>query len=465
VTDDSWIAPALAANPSTPIDLLLAMANCQDEMITDALCRRRQHNQMPADVAEILAGSPHARVRSDLVGRADTPLRLIAALAQDPHRMVRLHIAARREDIWVPLDEYVPEAAYALLARDPDPGVRREILYSSDVPGHVKLILAEDPALRTIVYLRYGDDDQSLAAYHQMLTSADVAERKLALENTRHTPSASLIPLLLADPETRDQAARQCPLTRTQAEELAPNPNPSTRRAVAANPNVPDDIALALAHDQDASVRRAVLYRSNIPIDLLNKIAEPVDSGQRTAHVDWLWDQRDNAELVAAYARSRSVVHRRTAAICPDLPADVLATLATDDDFGVRLMLAEQHPDEVPVELLTELVFTWNGYSSYNLVRNPRLPDESIDQLIRSDNSDHRWLAALSDRLTPEQTSQLAKDPDPKIAARVNPPPTPSLHEFQDLLTQGCCCNWSETARHPDLPVEIMWQLWERIAP
>jgi len=466
VTDDSWITPALAANPSTPIDLLRAMATSRDKAITEALCQYRPHNQMPAEIAEILAASPHARVRADLVGRADTPIHLIAALGRDPHRVVRLHIAARQEVVWAAqLDTYVPDETYLILARDPDPDVRREILSSSDVPTHVKLVLAEDPDLRDIVHLRHGDYGQSLAAYHRMLTSPDAADRRIALQNRRHTPSATLIPALLADPDSRADAARHCPLTPAQASELARDPNPGIRSALAENPHVPDDVAHALAHDDDPAVRTALIYRPDIPIDLLDTIAEPVDSHQRTQHVNWLRERRDQSDLIAAYARSRSVIHRRTVAICRDLPAEIIDVLATDDDFGVRLMLAEQHPDEVPTTLLTDLVFTWNGYSSYDIVRNPRLPADTIDELTRSDNAQHRWLAALSDRLTSEQRALLADDPDPKIAAHINPPPPPTPQEFEDLLTLGCHGNRSASARHRDLPAETMWQLWKRLAP
>jgi hypothetical protein len=51
-------------------------------------------------------------------------------------------------------------------------------------------------------------------------------------------------------------------------------------------------------------------------------VYDPVESLQRTAPADRLRDECDNVDLVAAYARSRSVAHRRTAAFCSNLPAD-----------------------------------------------------------------------------------------------------------------------------------------------
>src|SRR5687767_8944885 len=98
----------------------MAMATCPDAGIAETLCHRRRHGHMPAQVAEALAASPHARIHARLVERADTPLHLITTLAaRDPSRAVRLRIAMRREVVDMPLDVYAPEEAYALLARDP----------------------------------------------------------------------------------------------------------------------------------------------------------------------------------------------------------------------------------------------------------------------------------------------------------------------------------------------------------
>jgi hypothetical protein len=463
VTDDSWISAALAANPSTPTDLLLAMARADDLDIGVALCRRRPYHRMPAEVAEVLATSSHAAVRAELVSRPETPLRLVSRLASDPARSVRWRVAMRREEVMGTLDVYVPEEAYAALARDPEPLVRQEILHSIDVPDHIKLLLTEDPELRDVVHLLYGSPDQAQAAFNRLLASADPRDRNRAIKVRGETAPPQIVAVALADPLTRESAALHCPVTRDQALGLIGDSDPTIRKAAAGNPAVPEDLVRMLANDPDDDVRYALAYRPHIPVDLLDAIAPPIASNQRTASVDWLYRERDNVDLITTYARSRSVIHRRTATNCPTLPADVIEALARDEDFGVRLMLAECHPDEVPVDLLIELVFAWRGRSGYDLVRNPRLPDTTIEQLVRSAEVNDRWRAAVSGRLTGEQRAVLAADPDPDLAAYVNPPPPPTAEELVAALDSDSAAKREWAARQPNLPIDVLWQLWARV--
>jgi hypothetical protein len=467
VTCDRWIAPALAANPSTPLDLLIEMATCADEQIVRTLCHHRRRDMMPRSVAEALADHPEPWVRAALVERADTPLDIITKLADDPSRSVRITIAIRRHEVMASLDVYVPEPVYEKLARDPDRLVRGEILYSIDVPPRIKLILAEDPELRDIVLLRYGDPDSSQRALERMLADDSASRRLLALREAPDAPSPHLTETLLNDPDggVRREAVRRCRLTRTQAETLASAADPETRSAVAGNPSVPDDVIRRLAVDPDESVRRTVVFTlPDIPVDLLDEIAPPTGPHDRIGVINWLWERQQEVDLLRAYARTRSIPHRRTVARIPELPADVIELLAVDDDFAVRLMLAEKHPDDVPVELLTEMVFAWDGYSGAGLARNPRLPDDVIERLSRSDEAGHRWRAVHSGRLTAEQRDRLAHDPDPRLATFVNPLVADPAR-LAEILASGTCDERRTAAAHPDVPADVLRELWRRIAP
>ncbi|MDI1462922.1 hypothetical protein QEZ54_18250 [Catellatospora sp. KI3] len=464
MTDDSWIARALSANPSTPADLLLTMANSQDRSITVALCHDRPQGLMPAEVAAVLAGSPHVPVRTGLVVRGDTSLQLIAELAHDPAARVRLFIAMRPYVVeGVAFDRYAIDETYELLARDPEPKIRSEVLINRDVPGSIKLANAAGSGHEDWILLRHGDEEQSLAAFLRLLSAADPADRKAAVTEGRHQVPAEFVAALLADPQTRFDAVRHCPLTPEQADELARDADPTIRARLAGNPSTSDDLVRELALDSDEGVRRAVLHRPFIPIDLLDSIAEPVAPEQRTNPVYWMLDGPADAATVAAYARSRSVIHRRTAANYRGLTAESVAELAEDEDFAVRLMLTERNPGRVPLSLLAEIFREWRGWTIHWMLRNPELPLAFLDQLVRSDDPQQRWYAAQSGRLTAEQRALLAEDPDPALAAYVDP--ARPARELEQLLASGDPDDLRKAARHPDVPVEVMWELWHRIAP
>lgn len=58
VTDHDWIAPALAANPSTPEDLLLRLAAGHHERTELALVKARRYLPMSRQLAGVLSDSP-----------------------------------------------------------------------------------------------------------------------------------------------------------------------------------------------------------------------------------------------------------------------------------------------------------------------------------------------------------------------------------------------------------------------
>ncbi|MFD0967613.1 hypothetical protein [Plantactinospora endophytica] len=474
MTDDRWIAPALAANPSVPDDLLIAMAATNDRQLQLDLIAARRYTPMSLPVATVLADSAHARVRQELACCLISD-ELLVRLAGDPDPQVRLWIVVRPQEVLNRLPYYVPEAAYAVLARDDDPMVQGELLTSPEAPEQLKRAVARraHPQLRDRAILRFGADDEATGTYHRLLAHPDADVRRQALRTERFRPPSDLVPQLLADPDVRLAAVPVVPLTPELAHTLVTDPDPQVRRAVAGNPDLPHDLVGRLARDSDPGVTAALLNRSHLPIEFVNGIDDTRDRQLRTYPVEWLWEHRDDVELLDRYSRARHVRYRRTVAGIPGLAPETVRRLATDEDFAVRLLLAEHNPERVPVELLVEMVRTWSGRSAVAMVRNPRFPAEVVDQLVRSDDSSHRWLAYLSDRLTEAQLALLADDPDPALAARLDPPATPSRAEFEARLADpsplpghdphpGHPTVRETAARHRQLPVELMWELWRR---
>jgi hypothetical protein len=156
-------------------------------------------------------------------------------------------------------------------------------------------------------------------------------------------------------------------------------------------------------------------------------VAEAIEYDQdpeaQTGSVEWVWESRQDMALLDRLSGSRHPAYRRTVARVPDLPQSIVDRLADDEDFLVRRALAETNTDRVPVSTLRDLLLRGAGPKRNEIVKNPRVPDDLIDELSRSPEADHRWTAFHSGRLTDEQKARLARDPDPKLAAAVNPPP------------------------------------------
>ncbi|GAA0904708.1 hypothetical protein [Virgisporangium aurantiacum] len=467
MTDHYWIAPALAANPSTPEDLVLCLAGTHEEQTQLALIKARRYLPMSLPLATVLSDSPHPKVRCELAICTYLPDEVITKLAADSDRRVRLHVVIRPEEVVVPLHRprlarYAPDEAYAILARDEDRFIQRELLDSRDVPVEIKRELAQHAHLRDRVLLQYGQEADALAAYERMVADGDFTVRRVALTNDRFRPPARLIPHLLGDDDNRLEAIRRIPLSVELARSLVADADPRVRQAVAVNPDLSRDLLDVLAADPDLDVRWALIHRPHIPMEVLDAIEHELDPRTRTYPVEWLWEQRHNRALVAEYARSRHVVYRRTVARMPDLAAELVEHLATDEDYAVRLMLAERSGDLVPVDVLVEMLLTWDGYSVYELARNPRIPDAVVDQLSRSEQVRHRWLAHYSGRLTEEQRTRLAHDPDTKLAAAANPLPPPTLDQLRQQLNDPSSDVRAAAASHPDLSSELIHELLRR---
>ncbi|GAB3970093.1 hypothetical protein [Plantactinospora veratri] len=270
---------------------------------------------------------------------------------------------------------------------------------------------------------------------------------------------------------------RYSPMSLPVATVLAGSPHPPVRRelAVARNPDLCSDLVGLLARDPDRNVTAVLLNRGHLPIEFVDGIDDSRDRQTRTDPIEWLRKRRDDAELLDRYSRARHVRYRRTVAGIPGLAPETVRRLAADEDFGVRLLLAENNPELAPVELLVEMVRSWSGRSAAAMIRDPRFPQDVIDELVRSEDSSHRWVAYRSGRLTEAQMALLADDPDPALATEVNPPAPPSRAEFVARLADpgpvpadhaphpGHPTVREEAARHPRLPVDLMWNLWRRV--
>jgi hypothetical protein len=265
---------------------------------------------------------------------------------------------------------------------------------------------------------------------------------------------------LLGDEANVVQAAARVPLSPELAATLVTYSDPAVRGGVAWNPDFSDELVAVLARDEAVRVRSRVLERPHIPFDLLETVEYELDPTVRTHPVRWLWESRHDIGLLDRYSCSRHLVYRRTVAWMPELPQSIVDRLADDRDVAVRLLLVDSNTDTAPLATIRDVLLSWHGYSAATIVKNPRVPAELIDELSRSTDAGHRWTAFHSGRLTDEQKHRLAQDPDPKLAAAAGPPPSQAdlITWLSDPFIEVRC----KAAKHPNLPVEAMWEIAAR---
>lgn len=471
------ILRALIRNPSIPEELLCRIVERADPSVIRYV---GYHRDLPLSLIDTMAHHPEPQVRQTVLGVRNLPPETVTMLARDPDGQVRLEVLSRAYE-YMP----IPEAAWRALAEDHRRVVREEIVSNDDVPVAVKLLLADDPDFGDLVILRHGAPADVDAVYDRLLASGTAESIMKATQATGRTPPPELIPRLVADPATRVDAAR---FDEAHAIRLAHDPDQRVRRQLAADRHLPAAAAEVLVADADKGVREALAENPAAPVAVLRQLAAeddrwmrlrvfgnestpqelladidlPVAANDHVREVAWLRRRCDDVELQARYARSPYVIFRRTVAYCPHLPADVVEELAADDDFAVRL-LAEHHPD-APGELLVRVVQVWDGYTTPAMVRRPQFPAEALDRFTRSELEHHRWLATYSDRLTEEQKARLRADPVPGIRERFDPDFPPAA-ELRAMLDDPDPQVRSRAAGHRNLPVPLMWEIFESAVP
>ncbi|MGW2932795.1 hypothetical protein ACWDA7_13225 [Streptomyces sp. NPDC001156] len=183
------------------------------------------NGSVPATIKARLAEHSDSAVRCAAAATAtDEPPGLLARLADDPESLVRSFLA---------MNEHLPAELGARLAADPDPGVRESAAqYCRNVLDMVRRALFTDP-------------------------EPGVRWRAVV----RWSPPLEMLPALLADPATRVDTVRHVPPSR----ELASDPDPSVRTAVAAHPELPADLRDLLAADSNPLVRNEIACRPDTP--------------------------------------------------------------------------------------------------------------------------------------------------------------------------------------------------------
>ncbi|WP_123450497.1 hypothetical protein [Streptomyces sp. PanSC19] len=446
----------LASNPAAPADVLLRLLALDDDWIARRLAWRRS---MPDRVAEAMLHHPHRRVRTLLAESAGAAPELRARLLDGPASDA-LAVAVGPEP-YRAVAPPLPDRAYERLLNHERDAVRHLTVESAGVPAHVLVPLAghEDPLFRRAACRRVWSEltDDVRAA---LLADADPEVRTAARLQVMHEDEERTAELAeaFADDWRLGDVAERGRLGRALAERLLAG---GTRLAqLVRNPTFPSDLAAGLASHEDPAVRLAVSARPGLSEEERAAIDWEVGPEDRLDTLWWVWDAREDADVLRACARSAHTWLRRSAAVCPGLPEDCVELLAGDEDFAVRLLLAERHP-MAPPELLLDLYLNGSHRAVGMLTSLPRFPAAGLAaRFADAPEPEARALALRDLGATPALVERLSRDPAAGVrqaAALDERLPVARLVELLEDPEVG-----SAAACNGRLPVEEMRALLDR---
>ncbi|MEZ5142443.1 MAG: hypothetical protein R2726_07975 [Acidimicrobiales bacterium] len=357
---------AVAANPRTPESALVALARDTNQHVVRAVAANAELSAtLLGLLGERTAGVDRALARNrtcppallSVVARRAAHRRDVAtvesALAHPHCSLPLLHLVAASPLAGLLVDrDDLDDATWDLLARHPDPTVRRRTASSATCPVPCLVVLAGDPdtqvadratAHRALVQAgvtrsveqagwvetRFGDQVREQAA--DPATAVDQLGhlvRLLAWARARRTAdrdsltdlglrlarNPSLTPPLarrlldVAEDEAELRALAQSPAaTGDLLVDLLDRGGPPSRAALAEREDLPDAAVRRLADDPESAIRAYLTGHAVLPPDVLDQLA------------------RDREPWI------RALVGRR-----PDLPAELADLLAHDDDPWVR---------------------------------------------------------------------------------------------------------------------------------
>ncbi|MFJ7779208.1 hypothetical protein [Streptomyces yangpuensis] len=448
----------LVHNRVAPADVLLRLLGQEDEGVRREVARRAA---LPQEVIEAVLVHPDRRVRMAFAENAAADPEQRARLVDDPSNSVHLSLAVGPMPYRNPVPP-LPDWAYERLLNHPQALVRQELFNWGDRPPvHVLVGLAdhEDPLFR-LAACQGAWNELPDGARQRLLHDEDREVRLAAAEQVcpeDEERTAWLIGELDGSWRLSD-VLRTGRLTRELAERLVAE---SDRRAtIAGNPSLPPDLVARLAVDPDPAVRLVVSARAELSEADRAAIDHTVNAEARLGTLDWVWERREDADFLRQCARSAHTWLRRSAAVCPGLPADAVDLLAGDADFAVRLLLAEFNPAPPP-ELLLDLYLNGTHRAVGMLTTRPGFPFAGLAARFGDSPDPVRRRPALRDPgLEPELLDRFTRDPETRSTAARDPRlPVARVRELLDDPDENTA---AAAAANPALPPEDMRRVLDR---
>ncbi|MFE6710579.1 hypothetical protein [Streptomyces sp. NPDC057695] len=483
-----WLR-GVAFNPAAPSDVLIRLMHEAAVELGRLMCKNRD---LPDAVIDAALRHPEWRIRGALAGNQHVDPSRLAPLATDPSGLVRARLAHPRRRSWPRWVRLLPDDIILALLTARDGGedgrlTANEIISELDSSRQMPLSFFrsladyEDPALRIRAMWRW--ESLTPAQRARLLDDPDPEVREAAHDrNWKLDPERVEAELPSLRPGSRPYVLDTCALSPALVEQCFAD---DTVRPLARNPHTPADAVARLARHPEAKVRELVAARPDLGPDLVAELgedpSEDVRMRVRLHPFPRTWAEYEVIDLVvghcpgcgcpitepdpdpatvptpdwfAACAVSREVVLRRVAASWSRLPAELVRTLAQDDDEGVRVRLALNHPLAPPHLLLD--TFVTRPKDRADLVTLPGFPRTGRTHLIDHPDPEVRALAAAD----PTLPDPPVDDPDEQVrrAAAANPILTPEA--LEPLLADSRTAEGA--AANPSLPASRMRALLDR---
>lgn len=419
----------LANNASAPPEVLIRL--------TAAVNRSElaRHRALPAQAAAVLAADREVNVRSQLAANPNLSAEVQVVLAKDADSRVRGRLAEGAEYFTTcgvhgrQFPGPLPREVYELLARDPEPKVRRALASNRHLPDDIRSTMLDDGDAQTAAIAAAEWNPAPTARIGELLSRAtgSFARKTVLLRLDGPLPAETARGMLTEIEESADPAdsaglLRQIAETADLDTELTDRflADPHLRAAVAANPTLAPEHVAALAQDPDNQVRAAIVARRGLDPELRESTAVEYDDRDRGNAVGWLpAEDLSDADQIA-FARSRHQVFRKTLAMRTDLSDEVVAILAADESFAVRLFVCERQPN-APGWLLAQTAAAWGGYSRWDMLAHKNFPADAATGLARSGASRDRAVAAAHPGLPAEAIEALLTDDEDWVRRHQRP--------------------------------------------
>ncbi|MFF6783419.1 hypothetical protein [Streptomyces sp. NPDC012510] len=472
----------LALNPSAPESVLLRLLADAPLAARMVLCRDRV---LPDAVVDAVIEHPDTLTRSFLARNPHVAPARRARLVHDPEWFVRAHLAEGPRVAFPAQPEPLPDETVIHMINTYDNELLGGLFYQQ-ISTRLRLSMPSHPIAKVRLWGVGSWALLSTETRAALLADADDEVREAARRHARHRDPAWVESVLPDRPcHGRTDALLHGALSRAVVDGVLGNPVGEEDRAmIAVNPTLPPDVVALLAADPDPEIRGLIAGRGDLgPAERRTLVADPdPDVRRRAAHradldpaerralstdpdrdvrlavsvhpalteeeragIDYEipmdhafvfhpapWVPRDR-EAVRRDALSVHPLLRRQAAKDHLLSPDLVARLADDDDLGVRVLLAQNHPD-APASLLLRAFLEYTGPERDHLTSRPNFPTQGLAVFAEHEDPEVRALATRDPETEPATVQRLTHDPDPAVRAAAARHPNLPPSRLTELL-------------------------------
>ncbi|CAM5590779.1 hypothetical protein [Streptomyces badius] len=429
----------LALNPSVPESVLLRLLLEAPLAVRMVLCRDRA---LPEAIADAVIQHPDTRTRGFFARNPHADPAQRARLVDDPEWSVRAHLAEGPRVTTPARPGPLPDWAVVHMISTYD-----DELLGGPFRGQISAGLRRSMPTHPVAKVRrWGAaewpslSEDTRAA---LLADPDAEVREAAQRHARYEDPAWVASLLPDRPcHARTDLLLHRPLTRAVVENVLSRPVGGEDKAmIAANPSLPADTVVLLAADPDPEVRIRIAQRTDLgPAECRTLMTDPHPGVRLAVSLHPALSEEERARIDYQVPMDHSFVHhpppetprdpravrrdalsrhpllRRRAARDHLLPPDLVACLASDDDLGVRVLLAQNHPD-APASLLLRSFLEYAGPERSHLTTRPNFPTDGLAVFADHEDPEVRALAARAPDTEPTTVARLTQDPDRAVRA------------------------------------------------